>query len=76
MTSSIRRRGVAAPGALVVKGTRRAETGGHQAATADEQDLLVYAAASDGPGRLLEQTEAMLQATSFRDLKVVDIAAV
>jgi GAF domain-containing protein len=25
---------------------------------ADEQDLLVYAAASDGPGRLLEQTEA------------------
>jgi GAF domain-containing protein len=25
---------------------------------ADEQDVLVYAAASDGPGRLLEQTEA------------------
>jgi GAF domain-containing protein len=25
---------------------------------ADEQDMLVYAAASDGPGRLLEQTEA------------------
>ena len=25
---------------------------------ADEQDILVYAAASDGPGRLLEQTEA------------------
>jgi GAF domain-containing protein len=27
---------------------------------ADEQDVLVYAAASDGPGRLLEQTEAQV----------------